>query len=167
MFAGCFLYWKMSYLWLSGFAGCLMFCVCCCALSHIPFGSTSSLQPRSTLNTSLYECLYALCLYLLVHVRLAERNDVQMFEESSVGVLAFMSKRTSLVSNVMHSVRHALHMNLHMFVCLQAVFFIGTWAIYGLAGLLGARCSVFAVARYPIAFVSSSSLQPRSTLDTS
>ena len=90
-----------------------------------------------------------------------------MFEESSVGVLAFMSKRTSLVSNVMHSVRHALHINLHMFVCLQAVFFIGTWAIYGLAGLLGARCSVFAVARYPIAFVSTSSLQPRSALDTS
>jgi hypothetical protein len=51
--------------------------------------------------------------------------DVQMFEESSVGVLAFMSKRSSPVSNVIHSVRHALHINLQMFVCLQAVFFIG------------------------------------------
>jgi hypothetical protein len=46
---------------------------------------------------------------------------VQMFEESSVGVLAFMSKRTSLVSNVMHFFRHALHNNLRTFVCLQAV----------------------------------------------
>jgi hypothetical protein len=36
-----------------------------------------------------------------------------------------------------------------------------------LAALLGARCSVFAVARYPIAFVLTSSFQPRSTLDTS
>ena len=85
----------------------------------IAFVSSSSLQPRSTLDTSLYECLYyGLCLYLLVHVRLAERNDVQMLEESSVGVLAFMSTRTSLVSNVMHSFRQALHINLHMFVCL-------------------------------------------------
>ncbi len=87
----------------------------------IAFVSSSSLQPRSTLKKSLYECLYGLCLYLLVDVRLAERNDVQRLEESSVGVLAFMYKRTSLVSNVMHSFRHALHINLHMFVCLQAV----------------------------------------------
>ncbi len=36
-----------------------------------------------------------------------------------------------------------------------------------MAGLLDARCSVFAVARYPIAFVSTSSFQPRSTLNTS
>ncbi len=87
----------------------------------IAFVSTSSLEPRSALSTSLYEYLYGLCLYLSAFVRLAERNDVQMFEESSVGVLAFMSTRSSLVSNVMHSVRHALLINLHMFVCSQAV----------------------------------------------
>ncbi len=84
----------------------------------IAFVSTSSLQPHSTLNISLYECLYGLCMYLLVHVRLAERNDVQMLEESSVGVLAFMPRRTSLVSNVMHSVRHALHISyIFLYVC--------------------------------------------------
>ncbi len=103
-------------------ARCSVFAV---ARYPIALVSTSSLLPRSTLNTSLYECLYGLCLYLLVHVRLIERNDVQMFKESSVGVLASMSKRSSLVSNVMHSVRHALHNNLQMFECLQAVFGFG------------------------------------------
>jgi hypothetical protein len=107
----------MSYLWLSGFAGCQIFCLAVARYSS-GFVSTSSLKSRSALDTSLYECRYGLCLYLLVHVRLMERNDVQMFEESSVGVLAFMSKRSSLVSNVMHSVRYALHIDLHMFVCL-------------------------------------------------
>ncbi len=44
------------------------------ASSPIAFVSTSSLQPRSALNTSLYECRYGLCLYLLIHVRLIDRN---------------------------------------------------------------------------------------------
>ena len=136
----------MSYLWLSGFAGCQMFCFAV-ARYPIAFVPTSSLQSRLTLNTSLYECLYGLCLYLLVHVRLIERNDVQMLKEWSVGVLAFMSKRSSLVSNVMHSFRHALHINLHMFVWLQTVFVIGTWAIYGLAALLGCQIVVVSACR--------------------
>ncbi len=105
----------MSYLWLSGFTGWQMFCFAV-ARYPIAFVSTSSLQPRSAFETSLYECLYDLCLYHLVHVRLMERN----WRANNQGIdcwRAFMSKRTSLVSNVMHFVRHALHINLHLFVC--------------------------------------------------
>ena len=49
----------------------VLFAVACYLIAFV---STSSLQPRSALDTSLYECLYDLCLCLLVHVRLMERN---------------------------------------------------------------------------------------------
>ncbi len=59
----------------------------------------------------------------------------------------------------LHSFRHALHINYKcLYVCRMFIFVIGTWAIYGLAGFLGCQMFCFAVARYPIAFVPSSSL---------
>jgi hypothetical protein len=57
----------------------------------IAFVPTSSLQPRSTLDRSLYQCLYGLCLYLLVHVRLIEHNWRANVRKSSVAVLDFMA----------------------------------------------------------------------------
>ncbi len=84
--------------------------------SHLCRPQPSSLaQPctQACMNVSMaFACI---CLYMFDW---QSAIDVQMLEESSVGVLAFMSTRSSLVSNVMHPFRHALHINLHMFVCL-------------------------------------------------
>jgi fluoride ion exporter CrcB/FEX len=94
-------------------------------LSHLCRPHPSSLaQPWTQACMNVSTVFVCICLYIF---NWWSAIDVQMFEESSVGVLAFMSTRSSLVSNVMHSFRHALHINLHMFVCLQAVFVIGTW----------------------------------------
>jgi hypothetical protein len=82
--------------------------------SHLCRPHPSSLaQPWTQACMNVSTVFTCICLHMF---DLWSVIDVQMFEESSVGVLAFMSKRSSLVSNVMHSVRHALHINLHMFV---------------------------------------------------
>ncbi len=112
--------------------------------SHLCRPNPSSLaQPWTQACMNVSTVFVCICLYMF---NWWSAIDVQMLEESSVGVLAFMSTRSSLVFDVMHSFRHALYINLHMFVCLYAVYFrrwnMSYLWLSGFAGLPDFRCFV-------------------------